>query len=225
MSYADETCWSIVRGAARGEREHRRDFAHAYLPIIRAYLGARWRATNRMADLDDAVQDAFVDCFREGGALGRVDPDRNVRFRTFLYGVVRNVALRYEERAGRRREVQPPSGMTEAVPDGEENLSKVFDRAWAKALVQRARERQAREAEAAGPDAQRRVELLELRFGEGLPIRDIATRWGEDAAVLHRQYRKARQEFQAALEAEVAFHSPGTPAEIRRECQSLLDLL
>lgn len=178
-----------------------------------------------MRDLDDAVQDAFVDCFRDDGALGRVDPERNVRFRTFLYGVVRNVALRYEDRIVRRREVQPPSAMTDAVPAGDDNLSKVFDRAWARALVQRARERQAEEAATRGEGARRRVELLELRFGEGLPIRDIAKRWNVDAAVLHRQYRRARQEFQAALEAEVAFHSPGTPAEVRRECRSLLDLL
>ena len=42
---ADETCWSIVIGAARGDIDHRREFARTYLPIVRAYLGARWRGS------------------------------------------------------------------------------------------------------------------------------------------------------------------------------------
>jgi RNA polymerase sigma-70 factor (ECF subfamily) len=71
----------------------------------------------------------------------------------------------------------------------------------------------------------RRVELLRLRFQEGLPIRDIATRWQTDAAVLHHEYARAREEFRAALLEVVAFYHPGTAAEVERECANLLSLL
>jgi RNA polymerase sigma-70 factor (ECF subfamily) len=59
-----------------------------------------------------------------------------------------------------------------------------------------------------------------------MPIRDIAGRWGEDAARLHHEYAAAREEFRAALRAVVAFHHPGaTPAETDRACAELLALL
>lgn len=225
MAPADETCWTIVRGAAAGDRVRRDEFAAAYLPVIRAYLGARWRSGRYRVFLDDAVQDAFVDCFKEGGALTRVDPTRRARFRTFLFGVVRNVALRYEERARKSRVRQPASGMLGEVAADEASLSRAFDRAFARMLVRRAGARQRRDAEGYGAQALRRAELLDLRFGEGLPIRDIAARWGEEPAAVHRAYRKAREEFRAALHAEVAEHGGGTQAEIERECASLLALL
>jgi RNA polymerase sigma-70 factor (ECF subfamily) len=66
------------------------------------------------------------------------------------------------------------------------------------------------------------VELLRARFHEGLPIRDIARRWGTDAAALHHEYAKARQEFKAALLEVVAFHHPGSPTEVEQECANLL---
>ena len=67
-----------------------------------------------------------------------------------------------------------------------------------------------------------RVELLRLRFHEGLPIREIARRWGTAAEVLHHEYARARQEFEAALREVVAFHHPGSPEEVEQECSNLL---
>lgn len=219
----DETCWSIVQGAADGDVARRQEFARTYLPIVRAYLGARWRGTGYIGHLEDAVQDVFVDCFKDGGALTRADPSR--RFRTFLFGIVRNVALRHEEKRARRKEEQAESGFQQRIQADADTLSRVFDRAWAQALMRRAMQRQRTLAEGRGEDARKRVELLRLRFAENLPIRDIAKRWGADAAVVHRQYRKAREEFQEALVDEVRFHHQGTEAEVRRECASLLELL
>jgi len=64
-----------------------------------------------------------------------------------------------------------------------------------------------------------------FRFHEGLPIRQIAARWQADAAVLHHEYAKARREFKDALMEVVAFHSPGPPAALEKECAELLELL
>jgi RNA polymerase sigma-70 factor (ECF subfamily) len=76
-----------------------------------------------------------------------------------------------------------------------------------------------------GPEAVQRVELLRLRFEENVPIRAIAERWGTDATRLHHAYALARQEFRAALLAVLAFHQPGSPAEIEQEASSLLKAL
>jgi RNA polymerase sigma-70 factor (ECF subfamily) len=64
-----------------------------------------------------------------------------------------------------------------------------------------------------------------LRFEENLPIRAIAELWGTDAARPHHAYALARKEFRAALLAVLAFHQPGSPAELEQEAVSLLKAL
>jgi RNA polymerase sigma-70 factor (ECF subfamily) len=217
---APSTCWTVIRGAAEGGNEEREEFARRYLSAVRAYLLARWKGSGLIQETDDAVQEVFVECFRS--ALSRA-AGRNAGFRGYLYGVVRNVARRFEERRACRREAQAPdSDAVAAFPANEPALSEVFDRAWAGSLLDRACARHAENARRAGPDAERRVELLALRFQEDLPIREIAARWERDPAELHREYAKARREFQAALLEVVSFDHPGTPAEIRRECAHLV---
>ncbi len=216
----------MVRGAAAGDVAARSIFARTYLAVVRAYLGARWKDGPTLAAMDDATQDVFLDCFREDGALGRLDPERRASFRTFLYGVVRNVALRYEERQARARLRQPASEFNPAdQPTDDDRLSMVFDRAWAVSLIKRAGERQADAARAMDDAAVRRVDLLKHRFGDGMPIREIARTWNVDAALIHREYARAREEFKAALREEVEYHNPGSPAEIERECAALLAFL
>jgi RNA polymerase sigma-70 factor (ECF subfamily) len=177
-----------------------------------------------MRELDDTVQEVFVECFKQSGVLARADRDRPGGFRPFLYGVVRHVALRVE--TARVHECQPPSdAVLDQIADSDAHLSRVFDRAWAKALLRDAAERQAACARQAGEAAVKRVELLRLRFHEGLPIREIARRWGVEPATLHHDYAKARQEFRAALLEVLAFHHPGTAKEVERACAELLTML
>jgi RNA polymerase sigma-70 factor (ECF subfamily) len=221
-----ETSWTVIRGAAAGDDSDREECARRYGPAIRAYLGSRWRWSPLLHEIDDAVQEVFLDCFRPGGALDRADPDRPGGFRAFLYGIVRNVARRMERDEARRR-VRPAGSALDAdrlVAD-EESLGRVFDRAWATSLVREARQRQAELAESREDGAARRVDLLRLRFEEGLPIREIARRWSADPAALHHEYAKARREFRDALMDVVAAHHPGPPGEVARECSRLLGLL
>ncbi len=226
MTSPDTTCWTVIRGAAQGDSHDRDHFARRYEPVVRAYLRARWKSSERLRALDDAVQEVFVECFRRGGALDRVEPDRPGGFRAFLYGVVRVVALRAESARVRGKEQAPPDGFDPGkVPANETRLSVAFDRAWARTLLAEAADRQAEDAERAGEAARERVELLRLRFHDGLPIREIARRRGCDPDAVHRDYARARLEFRAALAAVVAFHHPGTPAEVDRECAGLLALL
>jgi RNA polymerase sigma-70 factor (ECF subfamily) len=140
-------------------------------------------------------------------------------FRAFLYGVIRNVAHRFESRPVRA------AGPLPVIAADDPSQSRLFERSWAQAIMTEAAGLQRRQADQRGPEAVRRVELLRLRFEEGLPIRSIAERWGVDAAKLHHAYALARQEFRAALLEVVAFHHPGGPAQVEQEAASLLKAL
>jgi RNA polymerase sigma-70 factor (ECF subfamily) len=225
MGQSEITCWTVIEAAAAGCAAEREMFAQHYQTVVRAYLAARWCGSSlRLRDLEDAVQDVFVECFKPDGALARAQRDRPGGFRAFLYGVARNVARRRETERGGERLAADDVDLDQFAGD-ETSLSRVFDRTWARSLLREAARRQEEGAKRAGEAALRRVELLRLRFHDGLPIRAIAERWGVEAATLHHEYAKARHEFKAALAEVVAFHHPGTPAEIERECVQLLDFL
>jgi predicted DNA-binding protein (UPF0251 family) len=107
-----------------------------------------------------------------------------------------------------------------------EDIGEIFDREYAQAVVKDASERQKQLAGERGEAALQRVELLHLRFYEGLPIREIAERWGVEPAVLHRQYARARDEFLAALLEVVAASQPSaTHAENQAACKELIAML
>jgi RNA polymerase sigma-70 factor (ECF subfamily) len=226
MGAEDSTCWTLLRDAAAGGAASRAEFAARYAPVVRAYLAARWRGTRLLQELDDTVQDVFFECLRDGGLLDRAQADRPGGFRAFLYGAVRNVALRAEAHRARQLAREPLAVVDLAgIPGREEALSRVYDRAWARAIMREAAERQAALAAQQGTAALRRVELLRLRFHDGMPIREIARLWGLDAAMLHHEYARARQEFHSALRDVIAFHHPGAPEEVDGECAQLLALL
>jgi RNA polymerase sigma-70 factor (ECF subfamily) len=215
----------VVRRAAEGDAEAREEFARRYSPVIRAYLGARWRHSPLLRDLDDAAQEVFLACFRDQGALTRAAPGRPGGFRAFLYGVVRNVARRAEEKRARRA-LQPDSGLDlDDVEAREAPLSRVFDRAWANTLIRQAADLHARRARERGEEALRRVELLRLRFGEDLPIREIARLWDADPANLHHEYAKARAEYGAALREVLKEHHDGALRDFDSECARIVEHL
>jgi RNA polymerase sigma-70 factor (ECF subfamily) len=219
MSTSESTCWTVIRAAAAGSPSDREELARRYLGAVRAYLSARWRGAALRDEVDDATQEVFVECFRQGGAVEVAGAGRVPAFRAFLYGVIRNVARRFEDRAG------PLAAPLPEVAANDVSQSRLFERTWAQAIMAEAGQLQRQRAAEAGPEAVRRLELLRLRFEEGLPIRTIAARWGTDAARLHHAYALARQEFRAALLAVLAFHRPGSPAEIEQEAASLLKAL
>ncbi|MHC4670698.1 MAG: sigma-70 RNA polymerase sigma factor region 4 domain-containing protein [Planctomycetota bacterium] len=219
MSTADTTCWTMIRGAAEGRAQDREEFARRYERLIRTSLRGRWKGSHLVAEVDDAVQDVFLDCFREGGALAKANPRLGHSFRAFLHGVVMNVARRFER--ARARAGLPLDSDLE-LPSREAAFSSLFDRAWAEALMRQAAVLQTVRAREVGPDADRRVELLRLRFRKDLPIREIAERWDADPAHVHHEYAKAREEFHQALHDVVQEHQGGTHGEVERECERLV---
>lgn len=225
MATPDSTCWTLVRAAACGRKRDREDFVRLYAPLVRAYLTARWTGTPRLDDLEDAAQEVFLDCFRDGGVLERCEQDRPGGFRAFLYGVTRVIALRFERSEARRDAGMRGDIDLERIADDSPSLSRVFDRAWATTLLREASLLLARRAETRGEEWLRRVKLLRARFEEGLPIREIARLWNADPDRLHKEYSQARREFREALCEVVALHHPGSPADVERKCADLIDLI
>jgi RNA polymerase sigma-70 factor (ECF subfamily) len=223
---SQSTCWTLIRGASEGRSDDREDFARRYLSVVRAFLANRWRGSPLLDDLEDAVQEVFLECFRRDGVLDRLHASRPDSFRAFLHGVTRNVALRSERRFQEARERLPVPLNGAEVASDDASLSRVFDRAWARALVRQAGRLQEDRARGGGERAQRRVALLRMRCQAGLPIREIAREWRVDAAELHKEYATARREFHSALKEILGFHHPGSSAaEIEIRCAELLELL
>ncbi len=220
-----ETSWTLIRDAAQGSDSARDKFSRRYLPVAQAYLLARWRGTHLANEVDDAVQEVFLDCFRQGGVLERAEDGRS-GFKAFFGGVIRTIALRTETRRAKDFERgwgRPLSPDQQALEDS--GLSASFDREWASAVVREAGDLQAAKAKAKGPEAVRRVELLRLRFHEDLPIRQIAKLWGEDAARLHHEYAQARTEFMEALREIVGLNELYSGEQLDAECARLLSAL
>jgi RNA polymerase sigma-70 factor (ECF subfamily) len=222
ISEADgETCWSLVARAAAGDPPSCSRFGRTYLPLVRGFLALRWRGTKLVEEIDDATQDVFVECFRPDGPLKHADATKG-DFRGYLFGVVRNVALRAEAEARRHQVLEARPTLADAA-DGDPSVSRVFDREWARTLMREAGQLM---LERSTDDKSRlRVELLRLRFGRDLAMPEIAARLDLDLAALHRQYARAREEFRSCLRSIVAFHCVRTETELDDECRRLFDLL
>jgi DNA-directed RNA polymerase specialized sigma24 family protein len=221
----NETCWTVLRAAADGDRDARSVFARSYATPIKAYLRHRWSRSALSNDVDDAAQEAFIEAFKPNGAIERADPARG-DFRGLLYGVVRNVARRFEERAAKSvaRDAKETVYLDE-LPHDALALSRVFDRSWAQALM---REAVSCHKEASGSDdiASRRFRVLSMKHDDGLAIREIAAALNEsDVAMIHNDYRQARRAFAAHLRKVVAKHTGARESQIDAECERLFDLL
>jgi RNA polymerase sigma-70 factor (ECF subfamily) len=223
---AVQTCWTMIQAAARGDRGARADFAGRYVPVVRAALAARWKGSPFLREIEDAVQDIFVECFRVEGAIERADPSWPGGFRAYLRGVVQNIVARVERRAAQDMHKREPKEIDAGkLVAADTRLSVAFDRAWARSIMREAGALHASTAKAQGAAAEKRLQILRLRFEEGLPIRDIAPRIGMEPSVAHHEYARARKEFRAALNKVVAYYRPGSAEDVDRECEELLHLL
>ncbi len=224
MSSDAATCWILIRGAAAGDGAARSQFVGRYLEVVRKYLAARWSSTPLAERIDDAVQDVFLDCFKEDGVLERTDPERG--FRAYLFGVVRTAALRFESRWAREIARQTRSEFPpEQVVCNEESLSVLFDRTWAQAQLREAARRTIALGKERGGVYEQRAELLRLRFTEELPIREIARLWGMDPARVHHLYADAREDFRSQLSEVVGLHEGCSRERIDEECSRLIAVL
>lgn len=217
--------WSLIGRAVAGDPGARDAFGEWYLPLVRKFLEARWRGSRWSGDVDDAVQEVFYECLRVGGALSGVgSPSGDLR--SYLHGVARNVARRFEERAALRHgRLEELGSQIDLVMDREPTLSRLFDREWARTMVRMAGEAQRAAARRGSEGARLRAELLRLRFAEGLPIREIAARWRVDPKGVHKAYAKARAEFRTHLQRVLDEHGAEPTGDVGDALERTLRLL
>ena len=218
MGESSLTCWTVIRDAAAGRADDRgRRSPSRYEDAIRAYLGARWRHSPLIREIDDAAQDVFLECFRADGALTRVDEERG-GFRGFLYGVTRNVARRTEQA---RHPTHDPR--TAGRPEGRRRPGRGRLPALRPAWAGPASPRRVRPAGPArgreGNGALERVEILRLRFERGLARSGRSRRtWARIRPARTTSTRKARREFRQALIDVVREHEALGVAAAEAEC-------
>ena len=218
------TCWTLIEDAAAGSAAAREALAGRYLPLVRRALSARWAGGPLAVEIDDAVQEVFVECLRDGGVLERVEVERPDSFRRFLRGVARNVARRIEERRAERRD-RPRSATfhADAWSADETSFEEAFDREWARSVLREATERLAEAAQSADERARQRVELLRRHYGEGVELAALAREWGQPPRAVYHEAELALAEFEGALKEAVAFHHPDHPELVLGECRRLLE--
>jgi hypothetical protein len=223
---SQSTCWGLIQGAANGGEAERSEFVLRYGHVARAYFEARWSHRAWKSESEDALQEVFIECFRAGGVLERACANETQSFRAYFHGVLQNVARRLEADAQRRLGPLASSAVDLDTVDGAQStLSEVLDRAWARALLQEALQLQRAEAGAKGEREIARLDLLRLRFEEGLPIRDIAARWGKDPVLVQREYLAARRDFRSALATVLRRHRLGPELDVEDAFRQLRSLL
>jgi len=219
----DSTCWTVVLGAAAGDREDREAFSRRYAPVIQAYLAARWRKPIDHDEVVDGAQEVLLQLFRESGALARVDPARAGGFRPYLYGIARNVALTLERKAASRKSVSASGELDpDTIEAHEATLSHIFDQAWMGMVVDEARSLlEARAAD--GGAAGRRLVCLRLRYEEEIQPQEIAERLGLKVQAVYDLLKQARQEFRSALFEILASYNPAaSEKELEETCRDLV---
>ena len=143
-----------------------------------------------------------------------------------MYSVVGHVADRIERTNGVRRMAQEPSGTgLDAFAHTEATLSRVFDRAWVEMVTRSAWLRMAERVDR-GAEGRDRIQILDLRFKEGLSSGEIAERLGLESGYVYQQLRNAKRDFRTALiEVVGSYHPDASKDELEARCVELIALL
>ncbi|MCC6232659.1 MAG: sigma-70 family RNA polymerase sigma factor [Verrucomicrobiales bacterium] len=224
------TRWSLVlrsRGETSEARAALSELCEAYWKPVFAYLRRRERDEDRAREL---TQEFFARVLG-GRGLGGADPQRG-RFRGFLLGAVKHFLadLRDREVALKRGggSVPVPLEAQDVASEGTSGVGsdeRVFDRAWAVNLVNRAVEALA--CEHAEPE-KRRVfaELKPWLLGETAAgsQKETAERLGWTENALRVAVHRLRRRFRDLVRAEVAQTVEGEE-RVREEMRYLLEVL
>ncbi len=221
-----DTSWTVIQAAAEGDADARERFAALYTPALQAYFRKRWQHNPVIAEVADAVQEVFVDCFKPSGVLERADRNRDAGFRAFFYGVARTTAWGFERAHATKLDRDSQGGLdAEEMPADGDELTKVFDREWARSVVQEAAFVHRQRAETVGGRELLRVEILRLRFEGGQPIREIASQLKLTPELAHKEYSRARKSYRIVLEEVVSAHYPSDGTAVGERCREVLRLL
>jgi RNA polymerase sigma factor (sigma-70 family) len=226
MARFDTTNWSVVLKAGSGDttgcQEALARLCETYWYPVYAFV--------RRRDAEDLTQEYFAR-FLEKRFLDDVRPERG-RFRSFLLVSVRNFLHNERDRAralkrgGGERPV-PLHGEDGEIRYGLEPADAVtpevlFERAWVRAVLDRALERL--QAQSEGElQADRFARLRPLLTGDGpdATYAEIAREWGVGEPAVRVAVHRLRRRFGAALREEVG-RTVEDPRDVEEEIRHLL---
>jgi RNA polymerase sigma-70 factor (ECF subfamily) len=230
------TRWTVVRAASGAPTEERRaaleTLCTSYWPPVYAFVRRQGREPARAEDLTQAF---FAQLLDKNG-LRLADPERG-RFRAFLLGALRHFLANEAERAGALKRGggralisidgavlhELESGLaldpaTSITPERE------FERAWARAVLERARVRLAEEQAQAGKQAQwRALEPLLARADERGQGAELAQSLGISENAVRVALHRLRRRFGELVRDEV--RETVGPGEVEDEVRQLLRAL
>lgn len=165
----------LVRLALAGSRPAYEDLVRKYAGVVRGFLLAR--RSLRTADLDDAVQDTFVEAYRRLSSLR--EPDA---FAGFLFTIASRVRIARTEKTA-----AGSGGKTAPVPPRP---------AWHEAL-----------GAAVGRLPEHMQAAVALKFGQGLTSAEVAARLGLAPASVTKTLSRAYALLREDPELREAIHS------------------
>jgi RNA polymerase sigma-70 factor (ECF subfamily) len=231
MARFDTTNWSVVLKAGSGDttgcQEALARLCETYWYPVYAFVR---RSGASAADAEDLTQEYFAR-FLEKRFLEDVRPERG-RFRSFLLVSVRNFLHNERDRARALKR----GGGARALPlhgqDGEVRYEReptdavtpevLFERAWVRAVLDRALERL--QAQSEGElQADRFARLRPFLTGDGpdATYAEIAREWGVGEPAVRVAVHRLRRRFGAALREEVG-STVEDPRDVEAEIRHLL---
>lgn len=228
----DTTNWSVVLKAGTTDATGRAALAElceTYWYPIYAFVR---RCGASAADAEDLTQ-AYFARFLEKDYLDDVSPERG-RFRSFLLASVRNFLHNERDREGARKRggahrFVPLHGEDGEVLYGREPVDAqtpdvLFERAWVRAVLNRALERLAADtADDPHPERFRQLRPYLTGDGESRAYEALAAEWGVQASAVRVAALRLRRRFGAVLRDEVA-RTVERPEDVDDEIRYLLTM-
>lgn len=228
------THWTLVGAAQSAGAGHAGALA-ALEALCRAYWYPLYAFVRRrgyaVADAQDLTQ-AFLMRFIETRGFASADRERG-RFRTYLLGALKHF-LANEWHRGRAQkrgggvtflewDALNPEARFALEPAQPTDPDSGFDREWALAVIDRAKERLRAESEAAGK-GRIFVALEGCLTGDEPPRGETAALLGTSEGALKVAVHRLRQRYRELIRAEVA-ETVAAPAEIDDEMRHLVTVL
>ena len=225
MEPSFSTSWTLVFGAASGNRTDRERFTERYVPVICAYLAARWKRNSRSEEVLGTAHEVLIQCFKQGNTLGTLDRTCARSFRSFLLGITRHVAAAAERARIRHEGKRDVDVDPRSLEQREATLSQVFDRAFSQMIARAARSLMAQRAQENTVHAER-YRILSLRFLKGMKPRDIASSLDFPIGHVYERLREAKEDYRKALYDIVReHHAPSSSRSVEDVCKELVATL
>jgi RNA polymerase sigma factor (sigma-70 family) len=230
----DTTNWSVVLGASAGDSAGARaalaTLCQVYWYPVYAFIRGRGEAA---ADAEDLTQ-AYFARFLEKDCLRDVRPEHG-RFRSFLLVSVRNFVLNERERAraGKRGGGRPHVSLDAAAGEARYALEPrdattpetLFERSWARTVLDRAFGRLREEARRSADDGRYdRLEAFLTGDETGDTCASLAREWGVGQSTVRVAVHRLRRRFGEILREEIG-RTVADPGDVEDEVRHLLRIV